>query len=378
MACLLAVQSHGHAQELAEGVQAHGFFSQAMVHTSDNNVGGASDDGAGWGLREFGASLSWRPSPDWLISGQALSRWAGESDSGELRLDYGFIDRTLHADGESQLGLRLGKIKNPYGFFNTTRDVAHTRPGIIMPQSIYLDQIRNFFLAAPGVSVYGNADIKNANYAWQISALRPEVDDTTLERFVLLDDFAGHYEGLNSWLGQVLVDFEGRWRLGVSLGQMNMAYRPTTGRHHLPTWVISLERNTAAWSITAEYGQTTVKARNYFIPITDHTTEQGYIQLTRRLDDGWQAFIRYDAFYLDNNDRSGVDYIANNPGIPIPAHARFAKDWVLGVRHDMDRLVLSAEYHHVDGTAWLDHIENNPATLVRKWDMLLLQAAWRF
>jgi inorganic pyrophosphatase len=54
-----------------------------------------------------------------------------------MRLDYGFVDRTLLADGDDQVGLRLGKIKNPIGFFNTTRDVAHTRPGIIMPQSIY-------------------------------------------------------------------------------------------------------------------------------------------------------------------------------------------------------------------------------------------------
>lgn len=366
------------AQELGDGLQAHGFISQTVVHTNDNNVGGGSDDGVAWDLREMGANLSWRPTPDWLISGQALARWAGASDEGNLRLDYGFVDRTLHADGESQFGLRLGKIKNPYGFFNTTRDVAHTRPGIIMPQSIYLDQIRNFFLAAPGAALYGNVDVDTVNWSWQVSMVRPEVNDTTLERFVLLDDFAGHYEGQTSWLGQVSMDMGGRWRAGFSLGEMNMAYRPTSGRHSLPTWVISIEKNTSNWSFTGEYGQSTVKARNYFIPIADHTTEAGYLQVTHRMGNGWQAYARYDAFYLDKNDHSGRDYIANNPGIPIPAHARFAKDWVLGVRHDIDRLALSAEYHRVDGTAWLDHVDNNPLNLVRRWDMILLQAAWRF
>jgi hypothetical protein len=71
------------AQELGAGLQAHGFISQSVAHTSDNRVGGKSDEALAWDLREMGANLSWRPSPDWLISGQALARWAGKSDEGE-------------------------------------------------------------------------------------------------------------------------------------------------------------------------------------------------------------------------------------------------------------------------------------------------------
>lgn len=137
------------AQELGDGVQAHGFVSQSLVYTSDNNVGGDSDDGIASELRELGANLSWRVHPDWLISAQALARWAGSSDEGDLRLDYGFVDHTLYSNGEDQLGIRIGKIKNPYGFYNTTRDVAHTRPGILLPQAVYIDELRNTFLAAP-------------------------------------------------------------------------------------------------------------------------------------------------------------------------------------------------------------------------------------
>ena len=366
------------AQELAEGLQAHGFISQSVVYTSDNNVGGKSDDALSMDLREMGVNLSWRPNPDWLLSGQVLSRWAGETDNGGLRLDYGFIDRSLFSDGNSQMGIRLGKIKNPYGFHNTTRDVAHTRPGIIMPQSIYLDQIRNFFLAAPGASLYGNFDNDEMNVSWQISALRPEVNDSNLERFFLLGDFPGHYEGSGSWLSQILFDLGGRWRAGLSLGEMNMKFRPTTASHQLPTWVLSIENNTDAWSFTGEYGQTTVKGRNYFPPIVEHTTEAWYLQTTRHMEWGWQAYLRYDVLYFDKNDRDGTSFVANNPGFPYPTSSRFAKDWVLGLRRDLDRLELSAEWHRVDGTAWLDHVQNTPATLVRKWDMLLLQAAWRF
>jgi hypothetical protein len=371
------------AQELGDGVQAHGFISQSVVLTSDNKVGGNSDSGPAFDLREMGANLSWRPNPDWLLSGQVLARWAGMSDEGKLRLDYGFVDRSLFADGETQVGLRLGKIKNPYGFFNTTRDVAQTRPGVIMPQSIYLDQIRNFFLAAPGVALYGNSEYERGNLSWQVSVLRPEVNDPTLTS-VFIGNQPGHFQGEDSWLSQVMFDMAGGWRMGVSLGQLNMNYHPALspsqdelpGAHRLPTWVLSLEHNTEDWSLTAEYGQTGIDASGYRRFNGQHTTEAGYVQAARRLGNGWQGYLRYDALYYDKDDRDGSTFARNTR---LPASLRFARDWAFGVRRDLDHNIsLWAELHHVDGTAWLALSDNPPPGMVRKWDMLLLQAAWRF
>jgi hypothetical protein len=150
------------------------------------------------------------------------------------------------------------------------------------------------------------------------------------------------------------------------------------GNHRLPLWVLSLEHNTEDWSLTAEYSQTTIKARDYgpFISFRDNTTEAWYVQATRRLPDGWQGYLRYDVLYLDKDDKKGIAF-----GTPLnlPQHSRFARDWVLGMRRDIDRLALSAEVHRVDGTAWLAQMDNPAAgLLVRKWNMLLLQAAWRF
>lgn len=383
---LLAValpSQHSRAQELGEGLQAHGFISQSVVHTSDNRVGGRSDDSLGWNLREMGANLSWRPSPDWLLSGQMLARWAGQADEGDIRLDYGFVDRVLFSDGDSQIGARLGKIKNPYGFFNATRDVAHTRPGIIMPQSIYLDQIRNFFLAAPGMALYGNSEFQSGNLSWQISLLRPEVDDANLEYIFILGDQPGKFRGRNSWLGQAMFDMGGEWKMGLSLGQMNMSYKPAPvdvdvpGKHNLPTWVFSLEHNTEDWSVTAEYGRTGVKAKGFINFNTDHWSEAGYVQLTRRFSPGWHAYLRYDVMYYDKDDKDGTIFSTNLGGL-VPPYSLYAKDWVLGVRKDLDRLALSAEVHVVDGTGWLAQVENPALSQTRKWNMLLLQAAWRF
>lgn len=376
-----------HGVELGEGLQAHGFISQGMSLTSDNDFGGNSDSGPAWDLREVGANLSWRPAPDWLISGQALARWAGETDNGELRLDYGFVDRTLLADGESQVGVRLGKIKNPIGFYNTTRDVAHTRPGIIMPQSIYPERARNFLLAAPGMSLYGNQEGKNGAVTWLVSVLQPEVDDPEVNYLLLGRDFGGHFRGNTSWLGQVMYDWDGgRWRAGLSLWDYSVDYRPVkvvppvrpfAGNTDLRSWVLSLEYNSEMWTTTMEYSQIEVDSSDYGIPIVErgNTTEAWYVQLTRRLPTDWQVFVRYDVFYFDKSDHSGEDFasIASaNPWI------RYAKDWTLGVRKDIDKWSFSAEWHQIDGTAWLSPADTPYNQQSQKWDLLLLQAAWRF
>ncbi|MBM4180167.1 MAG: hypothetical protein FJ209_01255 [Betaproteobacteria bacterium] len=94
------------AQELGDGLQLHGFLSQAVVRSSDNNVGGDSASKVAWDMREMGVNMSWRPNPDWLVSGQALARWAGDADDGDLRLDYGFIDYTFLTYGDDRAGLR--------------------------------------------------------------------------------------------------------------------------------------------------------------------------------------------------------------------------------------------------------------------------------
>ncbi|MDD5388172.1 MAG: hypothetical protein PHD37_02430 [Gallionellaceae bacterium] len=371
--------STAEAVELGQGVQAHGFLSQSLVHTSDNRLGGRSDDGMAADMREIGGNLSWRPSADWLLSGQALVRWAGESDAGDVRLDYGFVDRTLLTSSASSLGVRVGKIKNPYGFFNTTRDVAKTRPGIIMPQSVYMDRVRNFFLAAPGIGFYGNHENANGNLAWQISALRPEVNDPDLTYFMLGTLARGHFEGKDSWLGQAMFESEGgRWRAGLSLGEMAMKYHRgagdpfAAGQSRVPTWVVSLEHNTEHWSLTTEYAQNSGHSRGYNIPIVeqDNVTEAWYAQLTRRFGEGWQGFLRYDAFFADKNDRAGSLF--------SPSYMRFAKDWSVGVRRDVGRWAWSGEWHHVDGTAWLSPTDTPIGVSVRKWDMLLLQGAWYF
>lgn len=378
---LLCCSAQVLAFESNEALQVHGFLSQAAALTNRNNVGGKSSDGWAFELREVGANVSWRPDPDWLLSAQGLMRWAGRSDDGDLRLDYGFVDRTL-LSGDNRLGIQLGKIKNPYGLYNTTRDVAHTRPGILMPQSIYWDRLRDFVLAAPGISVYGERNHSSSNLSWQASVLRPDADSKEAEFITFLEDRPGRFRGSTSWLGQIMLELDhNRWRLGLSSGKMATRYLPAAmsdwqaGGTYFQPFVVSLEKNLEDWSFTAEYAETSVRRRDYGFSVPDNTAQAYYLQATWRFKPGWQAYARYDALYADKSDKKGERFHLNTG---LPKHAIFAEDITLGLRCDPDRTwAFFSEIHHVRGAAWLPRMDN-PGLPHKDWNLLLLQAAFRF
>ena len=367
--------------------QMHGFASQTAVHTTANNFGGQSEDGVSWDMRELGLNASYRLDADWMLSGQALARWAGASDDGDLRVDYAFLDRTLATGDGYRVGLQIGKVKNPVGLYNTTRDVAHTRPGILMPQSIYLDQIRNFFLAAPGVSLSGDHFTGNDSFEWTFNVMRPEVDDKALTAFMVTAQ-PGHFEGNTSWLGQVIWNKDGgRWKTGLTLGSVAMKFHATPtdvlspGSIRLDTGTLSLQHNLETVSLTAEYSLTHQSRGPFGVPALDldTTVEAAYVQGEWRFKPDWRVYGRYEAFYIDQSDRNGQDF-HNNYAPWIPAHQRFSRDRVLGIRWDLPpSWALSAELHDLDGTAWLPDLDQvDPLATQQRWRMLLLQAAYRF
>ena len=375
------------AEALPESIQAHGFVSQSAAWTSDNRVGGSQPGKIGVDLYEIGGNLSWHPDADWLISGQLLSRRAGSSDNGNVRVDYAVVDRTLLEFEGQRIGVRVGKIKIPFGFYNTTRDVAHTRPGIIPPQSIYYDQLRSSFLAAPGMAVYGDGEMASGGLHWQISVIRPEISDRNLT-ILMVDQQPGHFNGQPSILGQAIYDFDGgRWRTGLTMTNMKMQYQPGmgdflhAGNITLNTGVLSLEHNSEEWTHTAEYALTHQIRNGFNVPFAPtldmgSTIEAAYFQTQWRFIPQWQALARFDMLYLNSRDRNGQQFSA---ATGLPAAQRYARDRTLGLRFDPDPdWSLFAEWHHVSGAAWLSKLDNPPAALNTPWNMLLLQAAWRF
>lgn len=372
--------------DMLDTLQLHGFLSQALVITDRNDFFGPSSSGGGsLKYTEIGANASIRPHQDVLIAAQVLSRRAG-GDGSDARpvLDYGVVDYQMVSNQQRTLGLQLGRFKNPFGFHNQTRDVAFTRPSILLPQSIYFDRTRSLGLSGDGVSFYLDERLPTGNLRFQVGAGKIQAGDD-LRRTLRLDGIPGSLDPDTSAIAQIRYEHDGgRIIVALSRADANASFDSampglSDGDFYFRPWVLSLQYNEERWSLTAEYARRNSGLENFNNPAFnfDVTGESWYLQYTRRFHDNWQWLVRYDSLVSNRDDRSGTAYEASGAG---PAHSQFADDYTLGLQWNLNpQVMLAAEYHHVDGSGWLPIQDNpDPSETSRRWNMLLFQLSLRF
>ncbi|MBL8397747.1 MAG: hypothetical protein JNL84_06315 [Candidatus Accumulibacter sp.] len=375
------------AVDLMDGdIQLHGFLMQSLVSTSDNNFLGQTDDRLGRDYREFGVNSSWRLTPEVQLSAGVLSHSAGGSDDGRLRLDYGLLDWTTHSSETGRGGIRLGRVKAAYGLYNTTRDVPFTRPGIILPQSIYFERTRNLTVSADGAEIYGERyddnGLLSASFALGLPQAGTEAARVALVGIApngrLKSDLAPDFQLLYETTG-------GKFRLGLTATRLKLHYQPgpgdrlRAGSFELTPLVFSAQYNAENWSLTSEYARRRTSSTNFGPAFYNGqaTGESYYLQGTYRFAPHWEALLRYDAYYANKNDRHGQAFAASTG---LPGFTRYARDRTVGVRYDVtSSLMLRAEVHHIDGTGYLAAQDNPiPGVLQPHWKLYLLLASFRF
>ena len=383
---LLAWAAMAHGVEMMDGrLQVHGFLTQGIVVTSDNNFMGGSDDDGSLDLREIGLNFSLRATPDLHFSGQLLSHRSGEMDDGGVQLDYGMVDWTLLSGEQGRGGLRLGRVKLPYGFYNETRDVAYTRPAAVLPQPIYFEMTRNLQMSADGISIYGEfyGEAGNLYASYQLGY--PQADDRSVEAAFLGRNMGGHFEANLSHLVNVTYEGDGgRYKLGMTYGWVGMDYQRgtadpvTSGSVKFRPVIVSAQYNAEKWSLTAEHFYEFFQF-DEFGPLLDSSpvARSYYLQGAYRPAPKWEIFARYDAFFRDQDDSNGKDWHARTG---LPDFMAYAKDWSAGVRYDVnENFMVRAELHRVNGTGWLSSLENpDPLGLEQHWNMFMLLGSFRF
>lgn len=370
---------------LPENTQFHGFASQGFILTSDNHFFGHSEEDGTFRFSELGLNTSIQFTPDFQFSAQVLSRQAGPGDEGDLRLDYALLDYKGVSNETWDLGLRLGRVKNPLGFYNDTRDVAFTRPSIFLPQSIYFDRTRNLALSADGASLYSEYRTDAGNFFYELEAGYPEVDDeeTTL---TFIGRLLGRLDNQLSYISRLVFEKEGgKMRLGVSGAIVNIKFKPgstpsSEGTVHFRPLILSAQYNAERWSLTSEYALRYVKYQNVGPLNFSQTGESIYLQGTYRITQELETLLRYDLLFQNRNDRNGREFASSPTAFGRPAHTQFAKDWTAGLLWNITAQWMSRiEYHYVDGTAWLPLLDNPDVSQTkRRWDMLAILVSFRF
>lgn len=378
-------------------IQIHGFATQGLIFTTDNNFYGNSDHGSA-DFTELGINANAQLAPKMRLAGQLLSRHAGDMDDGSLRVDYALLDIKLIASSQGNLGLYLGRVKSPLGLYNETRDVGHTRSSVFTQQAIYFDKVRDLTMSADGIHFYGEYFLANGTLLLQAGIGYPLPDDN-VEQTYLGQNWTGNIEANQPALaGRIMYEHDGgRWIVALSGASLELDFKAgasdplNSGKLEIDYTILSTQFNGEKWQFTAEgaiqksnfiglgslYNDADVKPLSF-------TLEAKY-----RFTSKWQAFIRSETFYLDKEDKYG--HLANEKlqllnntsfggQLPIPpSYNRYSQAWIVGGRWDINNnLMAAADYHIIKGGAILSGADNDMNTTTKYWDMFAISVSYRF
>lgn len=380
--CLTALHSAPAAAEV--DWQLHGFAAQGYSLSDGNDYFGDSLHGSS-DFYELGLNGAVRLQPNIMLAAQGLLRRAGATDTEGLRLDYAQLDLGLLSSARGNAGLRLGRVKNPYGFYNDTRDVVFTRPGIALPDSVYLENVglRSVLFSGDGAQFYGDLTCGEHQLSLETNfdldheangkQKRQITSGMSLPNDLSFRDFYGA-RLQDEWNG-------GQLRLATSYLHARLQIEPQPslplqGWQSFAFWVFSAQYNRQRYTLTGEYFLSFVRGDSNLNGPVSYSSDGFYLQADWHLSPAWTADLRYSASFADRHDRDGRDW-ASQTG--HDRWRRFAHDEMIGLRWEPGRhWGFWAEFHLIQGSGSAPALDNLGRPLAPHSNLLQLMAAYRF
>jgi len=374
-----------------DDIQFHGFLSQGLFSSSGNNVYGKSKDSVSAGLTEVGLNVSYQALNNLSFSAQGLYRRAGANtgDAGEATLDFAFFDLNVLNFQGARIGIRGGRIKNPWGLYNETRDVAFTHPTIFLPLA-YFERSRTLYLASDGGQLYADYNTSIGDFSFKFNYGWMNADDKELLTAIISDPTAsGHLESDPSFVTQLSYEIlGGEYVFALSYADLKMRYQAENAgdpyakmKTEVDTFIISGQYNGEKLSFAGEYSLQWNRFTDIRFGMPDNfpVSEHWYVQAGYRILDNLQTTLRYDSTVQNKNDRYGKGVEAATGGM-VPGHLFYAQDIVFGLRWDMTpSWMVRAEYHRVHGASTISLLDNpDPTQIAKNWNIYALQVAFRF
>lgn len=150
---IAVMQGHHHSEmdDFFNKIDIHGFVSQGYMQSTNNNFLTKSKDGS-LEFNEMAINFRTELSEKLSVGLQLFSRDLGDVGNNEIVLDWAYGDYHF----EDWLGLRVGRVKVPLGFYNETRDFDMLRSSILLPQSVYNELYRDTASSVSGIMLYGD------------------------------------------------------------------------------------------------------------------------------------------------------------------------------------------------------------------------------
>ena len=330
--------------QLAE-LQIHGFLSQGFLLTSANDYLAHSSEGS-FEFTEIGLNFT-LPATDRLTLGlQIFSHDLGPVGDYRATLDWYSLDYHWR----DWLGIRAGRVKLPFGLYNDSSDIDAARTSVLLPQSIYPAQNRDFLLAQTGGEVYGYRDLGAAgglDYRLYGGTIFLDVKQQPGSPFTVVDLNVPFVAGGRMlWVPPI----EGL-RLGGSLQFLRLethllpASSSSSVAVNVPAmlWVASVEYTVRDLLFAAEYSRWRVRAQSSnpaMFPESLTFSERGYALTSYRVNSWLQAGAYYSVLFPNTNQRGGF--------------AGRQLDAALTLRFDVNAYwLVKVEGHYMHGTAGL-------------------------
>ena len=346
---------------LSAPVDVHGFVSQGFILSAENEYLAKSKSGS-FEFSEAALNFTNQVSNSLRVGFQLLAYDMGPIGNYNPSFDWFYVDYRVR----DWLGIRIGRLKMPFGLYNETNDVDVARVPILLPQSIYQTDHRQYLFAQSGGELYGNVGLGDAGaleYRFYGGGLSPDIPSPPPPGITVSDaSFPYVYGARGLWFtpldgltagvsGQVL-------RLDSNVlidpavfaffqAQMLVPQDITNAfavQFHVSRWVASLNYAAHDWDISAEYSRWTGQFESptpVLFPI-EVVNERYYVMASHRVSSWFTPGLYYSGYFVDESNRSG--------------HWRYQHDVAFTTRYDLnEHWLLKLEWHLMRGTAALDN-----------------------
>lgn len=338
----------------------HGFVSQGLIQARESNF--VNNDGeVSARLTEAGLNSVYKIDSNLKVSGQLMYLNGGNRFVDGLRADYLFLNWTPYSSLDWQLDLYAGRFKNMHWAYSSTRDVALTRPLIVLPQSVYFDSFRDIAVGSDGVALRSshNLAIGEVDFIWSWGStpisrdmsqrvISTDVVGETNQKFV--HQASSYWRPTNSQM---------QW--GISLLDSDFSYKQANpdsyfdGQFTVQRVMLNWRYSAENWELTSELMQERVFVNGFIFPTLQRNQYAQGAFLLGRYD--WSAstswYLSYDYFIANKDNPSGSQLPASSGGF-IASYFGYQRDAAISIDHELSQnLRLKLEYHFIEGTGRL-------------------------
>jgi hypothetical protein len=362
----LAVGRRAEAAEVGSesdfwSVDVHAFASQGFIFTTHNNYLADNTKHGSFQFSELGINFTKELTDKLRMGLQLFAQDLGPTGNYDVKADWFYLDYHF----SDYLGFRAGRTKIPFGLYNEVNDIDSARVPILLPQSVYPLQDRNYLLAQTGVELYGYARMRSAG------ALEYRLYGGTI--FLNANNTPGSPEQVVNVNVPYVVGSRVLWetpldglRVGVSFQALRLDTdilinsTPVSVGVPVILAVGSAEYTVGDLVLTTEYSRWFAQSdssNTAVFPALSIVSERAYAMATYRVNRWFQPGAYYSIFFPDVDHRSNRADLQNDVAVTL--------------RFDLNpHWLVKLEGHYMAGTAGLDPTLNDGvplASLDRYW-----------